>query len=127
MKLYKKIQQVAISLKHVPSPCSSIHFTFITRRNNVIALGWNESNKTHPIANTFGHRFNLIHSELGALNHFPYPISHLSKYRLINIRLTHDDELAMSKPCKRCRKMLRHFNVNEIEYSTTNDFKTLYL
>lgn len=126
MKIYNKLHQVSINLKHTTNT-SSPHFTFLIKRNNIICFGVNNTVKTHPLANQFGHRFNSIHSELACINNFQYPISQLNKFDMVNVRITSDNKLAMSKPCNQCIRMLRSFGVHEVVYSTKHGFKRFQL
>jgi deoxycytidylate deaminase len=88
----------------------------------VISVGWNKSFKTHPIAKKLGCRFDSIHSELDVINSFPYKISELHKYTLVNIRLMADNTLGISKPCEFCEQLLTIFPVKKIVYSTPKGF-----
>lgn len=94
------------------------HFSFITRKNKIIAFGWNQSFKTHPLAAKYGHRFNSIHSELHAIKNFPYPISELRDYTLINARYSPGEKkLTLAKPCSKCIYFLSCFSFREVLYT----------
>lgn len=98
--------------------CKHRHFTFIMRRNAIIAFGYNQVFKSHPIANKFLHRFSDVHSELAAILQFPYPIVDLKKYQMINMRIRRDNgKLGMAKPCSNCIKMLSFFDIKSIIYT----------
>jgi tRNA(Arg) A34 adenosine deaminase TadA len=110
------LHDIAVRLNHLPQGRHK-HFTFITRRKKIISMGWNQSFKTHPLAAKFGHRFQSIHSELNAIQNFPYRVSELCKYDIINLRLS-GNNLTIAKPCQKCRNMLWYFGVRHVGYST---------
>lgn len=93
------------------------HVSFICQRNTVIAMGWNQPFKTHPLAFKFDYRYAAIHSELHAILNFPFPVKFLSKYYLVNVRIGKDDKLKMARPCKPCQKLLKAFELNEVYYT----------
>lgn len=93
------------------------HFSFIVERNKILSIGRNDPNKTHPMANKFGHRFNCIHSELSALVNFPRPNTHLKNCDIINIRVRSDDTIGISRPCNICAYMLRIFKLRNVYYT----------
>jgi len=99
------------------------HFTFILLKKRVISVGYNLSFKTHPLAGRYGYRFNNIHSELKAIQNFPYPVSLLPKFTFVNIRIMANGMLGMSKPCKCCQKLLLDFNCTQLWYSTKNPYE----
>lgn len=97
-------------------------------RKKIIAVGYNLTEKTDPMAARFGHRANCIHSELMALKNFPKPLSQLCNYEIYNIRLLKNKALACSKPCKQCHLMLKTFGVSTIIYSDWGAaFNEIYL
>jgi hypothetical protein len=94
------------------------HFSFITRRNTIVAYGYNKTFRTHPMSWRFQHRFNDVHSELAALIDFPYRYSSLCDYEFINIRIRRDNnQFGLAKPCKCCKHMLGFFGVSGIHYT----------
>lgn len=117
-RLQTKLIDLSRLLYHVPRS-NYKHFSFIVRRSKIVAFGFNNSKKTHP---TSPSKYHTIHSELSAICSFPYPVSELHKFSFINIRLFANKQLAMSKPCKACQKMLSSFGVRKVYYSTPNGF-----
>jgi deoxycytidylate deaminase len=93
------------------------HFSFICRRNTVYSIGWNNCNKTHPLAYKHNYKFNAIHSELHAIIKFNCRIRDFSKFCVINVRLDKYNKVRMSKPCHTCQKLLYHFGVKNVWYS----------
>lgn len=122
-----RLQKTCQTLKHLPVGRSK-HFSFLARKKAIIAVGWNKSRTTHPLAKKYGHRFSCIHSELDVLLNFPYPLKELYRYDLINVRINSVDSLVMSFPCVWCRKMLSDFGINKVYYTNNNgQFEVCYL
>lgn len=96
------------------------HFSFLTQRNKVVSIGYNLSFHTHPLAKKYGYRFSNIHSELDAIKKFPFSPSLLPKYTMVNIRIMGSSRLGLSKPCRKCQRLLKDFGITNIWYSTHN-------
>lgn len=96
---------------------SKKHFSFLINRNKIIAYGFNDGFRSHPIAARYGHRFNGIHAELAVILNFPYSIRELSQYTLVNLRLKVDLSLGLARPCKFCVEMLSDFGIGQVYYS----------
>jgi tRNA(Arg) A34 adenosine deaminase TadA len=121
-KVIAKAISVAESLIHCPVGRSK-HFSFIVRKNNIYTISWNNSLKTHPLANKFGYRFNAIHSELSAIISFNDLVNSY-KYEFLNIRF-YNGKLGISRPCDKCQKLLIHYGFNIVTYSDQfGNFKT---
>ena len=103
------------------------HFTFILKKNNVIACGRNSAYKTHPLARKFNYRFFCIHSELAAVLNFPFPVAKLRDFDIINIRIRKNGSPGLAKPCNCCRLMLKSFGVSRVYYSDDNFMLQQYL
>lgn len=94
------------------------HFTFIIKRNTVICHGYNKIFHSHPISKQYEYRYDDIHSELAAILKFPYPVKELKKFYVVNLRVRRDNgQPGFARPCKKCIKMLKSFQINEIYYS----------
>ena len=119
--IQKKVCKTAILLKDLPQG-KNRHFSFITKRNKIVSIGWNKSFKTHPLANKFGHRFNCIHSELDVINSFNYSIKELQNYSIYNVRVMKDGKIGYSKPCDICQDLLVFFGLKKIYYSNWSKF-----
>lgn len=124
-KLHKKLIQIANDLFDCAG--SNKHFTFICERKKIISIGWNKPFKSHTLAKKFGYRFFTIHSELDAINNFPYPVADLRNYSLINVRLYANRSIALSRPCVKCLKLLASFGIGAITFSNGTDFERMYL
>ena len=77
------------------------HFSFVIRKNKVIAIGKEQRDKTHPLAVKYGYKYPTIHSELDAFRQL-----HKSDIRdslvLVNTRISITSKFGMSRPCKYC-------------------------
>lgn len=112
-KLVKRSQ----SLLHMPDSRFK-HFSYLLRKNTVVAVGYNQGYKTHRIAKQYGCRFDAIHSELHAICKVDCRISELKELTLVNIRLLRSGELRIAKPCQSCSKLLLTFGLVNVFYST---------
>jgi tRNA(Arg) A34 adenosine deaminase TadA len=118
ISLEKKIRRLAYASLDLIN-AQKQHFTFITRRNKIISFGYNRIFYTHPKSFKWGHRFNDIHSELSAINSFPYHLRELPEYNVINVRIRRlDNSLALARPCPFCTNMLQAFGVRKVLYTT---------
>jgi deoxycytidylate deaminase len=93
------------------------HFSFIVIRNKIICSGINRRDKTHPTANKFNYYKNNIHSELAAILNWPSHNKDLRSTSMINVRLSYNGDIMLSKPCSFCQRLLASFNFNEVYYS----------
>jgi hypothetical protein len=115
MKILNKVEDIARSLFDLPRSDKK-HFSFIVKRNKVLAVGWNDGWKTHPYGLRYGTRFSAIHSEWAAINQIDFHWGLLSECSMINIRLKKDLSLGMSKPCSSCLSLLEKFCFKEVWY-----------
>ena len=112
---------IKISRNNMELPIGGqLHFSFILKKKKIISFGYNNAWKSNPYALKYGHRFLAIHSELMAIKNFPYRISDLVDFTFVNVRLRKNGEIALSKPCECCQRMLIAFNINEVYYTTNN-------
>lgn len=93
------------------------HITFLCDGNRIVCWGINQTRKSHPLSAKYNYRFSTIHSELDCLRKFPYPLTFLQNYILINVRINRSNELCLAKPCKNCLKLLSAFNVTNMWFS----------
>jgi hypothetical protein len=77
------------------------HFSFVLRKNKVLAVGQEHRGKTHPLALKYGYKYPTIHSELDAFRQL-----HKADIRdslvLVNTRISTTGVVGMSRPCKYC-------------------------
>lgn len=79
---------------------SRTHFSFITKKNRVIAMGVENRGKTHPQVRILGYPYPTIHSEFDAYRRVMK--KDRSGLTLYNIRVSASGSIGMSKPCKYC-------------------------
>lgn len=102
-----------------------IHFSFLTDKNRIVAVGRNHLFKTSPLAKRYGYRYSAIHSEMAAWQNAPRDID-FRKLRLWNVRLSRSSRrlgkpvLRQSKPCSCCASWLSELGLREI-WHTTNE------
>lgn len=113
-KVIQKAISVAENLIHLPVGRSK-HFSFIVKKNNIYSISWNNSLKTHPLANKFGYRFNATHSELSAIVSFS-DLANSHKYEFLNLRF-YNGKIGISRPCDKCQRLLVHYGFNIVTYS----------
>lgn len=116
MKRFRKLIKISRDLIDLPDTRYK-HFSFLIRRNKIISVGYNLSFHTDPLAHRYNYRFSNIHSELSCIKNFPYSPSILNRFTLVNIRIMGNGEIGLSKPCKKCQRLLKDFNVNTVWYS----------
>lgn len=113
----KLIEQAYLLLPYCDN--SFRHFSFLVRRSRVLSIGINNSQKSHPTAKLFGHYRANIHSELSAIVNFPknYDITRCSLYNIRILRA--DNSIALSKPCKHCKKLIYAFGIKDVIYTNS--------
>ncbi len=119
-RLADSITRLSLSLLEVVHFTSWKHFTFATRKGAVLAVGWRQGFKTHPLAHRFGHRYSSIHSELHCITKLNVYPDELKLYTFINVRVDGRRKLRLSRPCCKCRELLDHFSISDVWYSTNS-------
>lgn len=91
------------------------HFSFICRRNTILAFGYSRKHKTHPALRQFSYKsYSGIHAEFDVLRKLNFDVS--GTY-LINVRMNKDGALMLSRPCPCCTRMLIDRGVRTVYYS----------
>lgn len=85
----------------------------ITRRNRVVATGYNNMGKTHPKSITYE---NYLHAETHALMNLPLSLTQGTTVYVY--RGWRNGKMADSKPCPFCELNLRRAKVKRVYYST---------
>lgn len=119
--VFEKCYRIAHGLyPSVNSRNQSKHFSFVLKKSAILAIGVNNSEKTHPLAQKYGYIYNAIHSELAAL--ISYGKEWDRRLTLLNIRIMAYDRKStgLSMPCKRCIRLLSDHNVTRIIFSDHN-------
>lgn len=106
--LLRKMSEVAMSIL-AEDVKEKNHTTFIVEKNKILAVGHNQSQKTHPMGLLYGYRYDGIHSELDAFLKLPRDYD-LRGCKLINLRLSRKSFrtgraiFRMARPCPCCLK-----------------------
>ncbi len=119
-RLADSITRLSLSLLEVVHFPTWKHFTFACCKGAVLAVGWRQGFKTHPLAHRFGHRYSSIHSELHCITKLNVYPSKLHRYTFINVAIRRENKLRLSRPCKSCQAMLAHFRISDVWYSTNS-------
>ena len=95
----------------------------LTKKKQVISIGYNAMRKTHPIQQQICNNDFLrgIHAEVHAC--VGVEENDLNKAVLYVVRIKKDDKLCMSKPCNDCQRFLYNVGVSKVHYTT--DFETI--
>lgn len=112
LRLFKIAEKLADKSDHN----SHKHGAVLTRKNNVIGLGFNQY-KTHPKST---HGFHMIHAEFSAI--LNSGLETFQNCELYVVRKRKNGTLANSKPCSSCEKMLRLLGIEKVYYSTDSSF-----
>lgn len=90
-----------------------------TKKNQVISVGFNNMNKTHPSCK---HTYNnCLHAEIHALIGVDYEST--KRGNAYVYRETKDGKLANSKPCPACSQALKLAGIRNVYYSSIDGFK----
>lgn len=90
----------------------------IYRKKKPIGLGYNHNVKTHPLMKRYHVRHSFrIHAELNAILSVRHKHD-LTDCTLVVYRETKKGDLALSKPCEECTKIIKSFGIKEIRYTT---------
>lgn len=116
LRVSTKLTKMSLELSALPVSRQK-HFSYIMDGAKIVSFGYNNGWKTHPLSRVYGHRYHATHSEMHAINNFPYPISEIGEYDMVNIRLRPDGSLGLAAPCRHCRKLLQTFSPRRIWYS----------
>lgn len=96
----------------------SRHISFIVRRNKILAVGWNRDTRTLALARRFRYWQASIHSEIACIANFPHSIAELRYCEMWNVRIDRHNQIRISKPCQRCRKVINAFDLAGVYYTT---------
>jgi len=84
------------------TPVERTHYSFVLRKNKVLALGKEYRGKTHPLAMKYGYKYPTIHSELDAFRQLHKADLRDGSLVLVNTRISSTGVLGMARPCKYC-------------------------
>lgn len=89
--------------------------SILTKRKKIIAFGVNNEEVTHPAAGKFVHF--KIHAELNCVLKVRWYDIDYRKCDLWNIRIKRNNEISMSRPCRRCYEFLSIMDIKNIYYT----------
>lgn len=105
------------------------HFTFVYKKNKLLAIGQNYPDKQDNKVVYFARRYNIkhwldypfTHSELDAVSKLwgRYHIDNTLKF--VVLRLNRYGQLRQSKPCRNCQTVLKALDVNKVWWSNKNE------
>ena len=93
------------------------HVSMIFKGNSLLAVGINDKNQTHPLAERYGYLFSNLHSELSAwikIRHMEH-----NKLTLVNWHFNSRDQMKLARPCSKCLNWCISL-FDEIYYSTSD-------
>ena len=100
-------------------------------KNQVLAVGFN-TNKTHPIQKKYNRYRKMeygfsepmpkLHAEMSCLMQIKNMDLDFSKVELYIYRENRDGNLAISRPCAACMKMIDKLGIKKIHYTTDGGF-----
>lgn len=93
------------------------HFTFLVKGKRILAYGWNDTGKTHPVCVEYGYWNNALHSEVHLYLRIPN-LRLLKNAHVVNIHLRRGERVACAAPCPRCQQFLVDRGITSIWYST---------
>jgi hypothetical protein len=124
---FKRFEEIAESLIDWKKDQRCRHFSFITHKKRIVAIGRNYP-KTHPT--------NLLHRKVSIRTgedfsnqkHICSEFNAISKLKrltnidtkkciLVNLRYDRNKKLALAKPCMSCKSLLSYFQFKSIIYS----------
>lgn len=124
-KLGIRLIEIAKAMKAQKATGRAFHVSAITKGRKIMCLGWNNYLKGHS-SKRFGKYDNwrnlpneylpCRHAETDALIKFGE--TDLSDYTIINVRVSNNQEIKLSKPCPNCQRVLLETNCRRIFYST---------
>lgn len=130
---FKRLEEISRALKPSKQTGKSFHTTFAFRGNKLLAIGFNNYNKLHP-RHKFGEykpkeksdncKYNAcIHSETSCI--IKLGLEDCRGISFINLRIDNNDDLAISKPCINCQRLLEQVGYKRVVYYDGKDFLEL--
>jgi hypothetical protein len=104
------------------------HFAFGFKKNKLLAIGQNNTEKTHTQAFVLSKRFNTnidypyLHAETDLISKLwgKYYIDNSMK--IVIVRLNKRGQLRYSKPCERCKDVINALGLTKIWWSINDGF-----
>lgn len=120
--------ELAKAMKPAKQTGQFYHVTFICKKRKVIAIGFNNLIKKHPEhkwgeyvctkSNNSEHYAAGLHSELSAIIKCGH--EDCSQFDFFNIRINNNNQIAPSKPCINCQRILNQVGYKNMYYFDEN-------
>lgn len=120
--------ELAMAMKPAKQTGQFYHVTFICKKRKVVAVGFNNLHKllntvkwgeySPTKSNTTKRYVPGIHSELAAIIKGGY--EDYSDFDFFNIRINNHGEIAPSKPCLNCQRILEQVGFNKVYFFDKN-------
>ena len=104
------------------------HFAFAYKKNKLLCIGQNNPEKTHPRALMVSNKFKTdieypyLHAETDVVSKLWNTHKIDSSIDLVVLRLSKHGKVKISKPCRRCEKVIRAVGFGEVWWSTNTGF-----
>ena len=134
LKLHAKMFKVAEATSNVSEFPRIQIGAVIARKNNIIAVGVNQT-KSHPLQKKYNqNRFDdkhdtcqhHLHAEMDAISKVKNP-EDFERATIYVYRKNLNGELAMSKPCEACMTKIIETGIKKIGYTTNQGFAIEYI
>lgn len=123
-KTLDRCVEISRLLKPKKSTGRAFHTSFAIKKGKIICVGWNSYEKPHregKFGKYFNSKFGLeyranLHSEI----HLCVKLGEesLRNYEIVNVRVSNNNNIAASKPCVNCIKILEGLDPKGIFYTT---------
>lgn len=119
---FRRLEEITKALKPRLQSGKSFHVTFVYKKNKMICIANNNYKKNHPY-HKFG-KYNStkngknyqagIHSECAAL--IKLGEEDCSDFTFVNLRVDNNGDIAISKPCPNCQRLLDQVGYKNLWY-----------
>jgi len=97
-------QSIKLNYKHPEKHNGYHHFSFIIQNNTILGHGFNRGGGAKPLIGYKSHQ--KLHSENTVYFKVKGILENRKSFEMINIRLTKQNELRISRPCECCISFL---------------------
>lgn len=125
---FKRLENITKALKPVHQTGRAFHATFVFNKSKLICIANNNYAKLHPY-----HRFGSyigksktgtyiagIHSECAAI--IKLGLEDCSHLTFVNIRINNHNNIAVSKPCNNCARLLHQVGYKHLWYYNGDEY-----
>ena len=126
---FKRLEEITRSLKPICQTGKSFHATFVYKKNKLVCTAYNNYTKQHPYYKFGKYKSTKrasvnyipgIHSEVAALPKMGSV--DCSNLTFINVRIDNMNNVAISKPCPNCLRLLDSIGYKKLWYYTGNTY-----